>query len=53
MVSWPIQNDITECLFEFLRSKIKDKISDYYGIIAGKVSENFTTFFSLCKILRK
>ena len=29
MVSWQIENDIFECLFEFVRSKIKDEIPDY------------------------
>ena len=34
MVSWQIQNDIIECLSEFVRSKLKDEIPDYYAIVA-------------------
>ena len=41
MVSWQIENDIFECLFEFVRSKIKDEIPDYYAIIADKVTDLF------------
>ena len=29
MISWQIQNYITECLSEFVRSKRKDEIPDY------------------------
>ena len=28
MVSWQMQNEIIECLSEFVRSKIKDEIPD-------------------------
>ena len=39
MVSWQIQNDIIECLSELFRSKIKDKIPDYYAIIADELTD--------------
>ena len=42
MVSWQIQNDIIECLSEFVRSKIKDDIPDYYAIIADDVTDRFS-----------
>ena len=42
MVSWPIQNDIIECLSEFLQSKIKDEIPDYNAIIADEVTDRFS-----------
>ena len=39
MVSWQIQNVINECLSEFVRSKIKDEIPDYYAVIADEVTD--------------
>ena len=42
MVSWPIQNDIIECLSEFLQSKIKDEIPDYNAIIADEATDRFS-----------
>ena len=42
MVSWQIQNDITECLSEFVRPKLKDEIPDYYAIISDEVTDRFS-----------
>ena len=42
MVLWQIQNDIIECLSEFVRSKIKDWIPDYYAIIGDEVTDRFS-----------
>ena len=42
MVSWQIQNDIIECLSEFVRSKIKDEIPEYYAIIADEGTDRFS-----------
>ena len=55
MVSWQIENDIFECLFELVRSKIKDEIPDYYAIIANEIIDGFSNkdSLTLCKILRK
>ena len=39
MASWQIHNDIIECLSEFVRSKKKDEIPDYYAIIADEVTD--------------
>ena len=39
MVSWQIQNDIIECLSELFRSKIKDKIPDYYASVADELTD--------------
>ena len=42
MVSWPIQNDIIECLSDILQSKIKDEIPDNNAIIADEVTDRFS-----------
>ena len=42
MVSWQIQIGIIECLSEFVWSKIKDKIPDYYAIIADEVIDRLS-----------
>ena len=42
MVSWQIQNDMIEYLSEFVPSKIKDEILDYYAIIADQVTDRFS-----------
>ena len=42
MVSWQIQNDVIECFSEFVRSKIKDGIPDYYAIIADEGTDRFS-----------
>ena len=41
MVSRQIQNDIVEYLSEFVRSKIKDEIPEYYAITADEVTDRF------------
>ena len=57
MVSWQIQNDIIECLSEFVRSKIKVEIPDYYAIIANEVpdrlSNNKFHYFSILLLLQR
>ena len=40
---WQIQNDIIKCLSEFVWSKIKDEIPDYYAIITDKVTGRFSS----------
>ena len=52
MVSWQIQNDIIECLSEFVQSKIKDEIPDYYAIIADEVTDRFSNKEILLLCLR-
>ena len=42
IVSWQIQSDIIECLSEFIRSKIKDEITDYYVVIADAVTDRLS-----------
>ena len=42
VVSWQTQNDIIECLSEFVLPKIKDEIPDYYAIIAYQVTDRFS-----------
>ena len=51
-VSWQIQNDIIECLSEFVRSTIKDEIPDHYEIIADKVTGRFSNKEILLLCLR-
>ena len=41
MVSSQIQNYLSECLSDFLRSIIKGKIPDYYAIISDEVTDRF------------
>ena len=57
MVSWQIQNDIIECLSEFVRSKINVEIPDYYAIIANEVpdrlSNNKFHYFSILLLLQR
>ena len=52
MVLWQIQNDIIECLSEFLRSKIKYEIPDYYAIIADEITDRFSNKDILLLYLR-
>ena len=42
MVSWQIQIGIIECLSEFVWSKIKDEIPDYYSIMADEVTDRLS-----------
>ena len=42
MISWQIQNYVTECLSEFVRSKRKDEIPDYWAVIVDKVTGRFS-----------
>ena len=51
-VLYQIQNDIIECLFEFLRSKIRNEIPDYYVIIADKITDRFSNKYILLLCLR-
>ena len=52
MVSWQTKNDITECLSEFVRSKINDDIPDYYAIIVDEVTDGFSNKEILLLCLR-
>ena len=51
-VSWQIQNHIVECLSEFLRSKKKNEILDYYAIIADEITDRFSNKEILLLYLR-
>ena len=51
-VLYQIQNDIIECFFEFLRSKIRNEIPDYYVIIADKITDRFSNKYILLLCLR-
>ena len=42
MVPWQIQNDIIECLSEFVRLKIKDGIPEYSTSIVDDVTDRFS-----------
>ena len=42
MVPGQIQNDIIECLSEFVRLKIKDGIPEYYTSIVDDVTDRFS-----------
>ena len=43
-LSWNIQNDIINCLADFVRDRIKDHTSEstYYATIADEVTEKYS-----------
>ena len=52
IASWQIQKYIIECLSEFVLSKIKDEIPDYYSIIADEATDRFSNKEILLLCLR-
>ena len=55
MILWKIQNEVIKSLTTFVRSNIKAEISDYFVVVADKVTHQFSKsevlLLSLCYVI--
>ena len=52
MIPWKIQNEVMESLATFVRSNIKAEMSDYFVVVADKVTDRFSKSEVLLLCLR-